>query len=121
MHEGLSPAIEVVKLTGYLVAVLDGLFDVRDGSDHIRIAHVPAGVIVLVNAQDPGVVLVLIVQGTEILRVFGDENEPVPLSIVKMNGVGFRGDTGVRWPNHSVPHLGEQLDKKVRVSAIIEV
>ena len=48
-------------------------------------------------------------------------NEPVPLSMAKMNHVRFGGDSGVRWPNHGLPRLGEQLGKKVRVGAIIEV
>jgi hypothetical protein len=109
----LSPGIEVVKLPGYLEAVLNGVLEIRDGGDNVSRVHVPAWVVILVDREDPGVVLVLIVQGTEILRILGDKNEPVPLSIVKMNRVGFRGDSGVRWPNHGVPCLGEQLGKKV--------
>ena len=92
-----------------------------DGSDDIRIAHVPAWVIILVDRKNPRVVLVLVVQGTEILRVFGDENEPVPLSIAKMNIVGFPSGSGVCWPDHGVPRLGEQLGQEVGVRTIIEV
>jgi hypothetical protein len=100
-----------------VIAWLPTAARIEHGGDNVRRAHVPAWVVILVDREDPGVVWVLVVQGTEILRVLGDENEPVPLSIAKMNLVGFPGDSGVCWPNHDVPRAGEQLGKRVRVGA----
>src|SRR5260370_1546745 len=48
-NQGLSPGIEVVKLPGYLEAVLNGVLDMRDGGDNVSRIHVPAWFFILVD------------------------------------------------------------------------
>ena len=72
-----------------------------DGGHHIRVCHVLANVIVLIDGEDSRVVLVLPVQGEKVSRVLRDEDERVLLGVPEMNKVGLPGSSNVARPNHS--------------------
>src|SRR5262249_5374898 len=98
-RSSISPIVEDMELSVYgRTAVRHCLFDVLDGPDNVRVAHVARGVIILVDGEDAGVLLVRIVKGLEVSRVLGDDGEAVASGEAKVNIVLFAAqpDTLVR-------------------------
>src|SRR4051812_12138898 len=70
---GLPPGIQFMKLAGYDIPMLDSGLDPPDSRHNVRWAHVSGPIIILIDSENPRVVLVEIVEGVEVVRVLRDE------------------------------------------------
>lgn len=66
-----------MEFVGNRIPVLNRSPNIRNRGDDVCITHVTVWVVVLIDDEDSSVVGIARVQGKEVLRVLGDENQSV--------------------------------------------
>ena len=91
--------------------MLSCLFEVSDGPHHVRVAHVPRRVIVLVHGEDAGVPLVQVVKSLEVCGVLRDDGVAVCGSEAKVDLVilPVQPYPIIGRPSHTMPSLSKQV------------